>query len=192
MIKLTYQQVVDLKPCSVLKIPSFGTLRTMSAIQALDAGVSISDLLWVAAKLDRQDLCVQFALACAKRAVHLNTAPPVQRALDAAQAWLDNPNRGTANTAAAAFSAANAAAYTASAANAAANAAAYAAAYTANAASAYTAAAAASAANTAAYAANAAAYAAAAFSAASLLERGAAKERERVEQRRIFLSIFGT
>jgi len=138
----------------------------MSAKQALEAGVSIADLLWVAAKLGHRDLCVRFALACARRVEHLSANPRVKACNDATQAWLDDPCERTRKAAAnAAYDAANAA----NAPNAA-YAARYAARYAADAAD-------------AAYAAYAAAYAAADAAAA-------ARQRERDEQRRLFLEIF--
>jgi len=92
MLKLTRQQIVDLKPCSLSKIPDFGRFKSLSAKQALNLGVSIEDLLWVAEKIGRKDLCVQFALECAQRVVHYNSDLRVQAALDATQKWLDEPN----------------------------------------------------------------------------------------------------
>jgi hypothetical protein len=112
-IRLSYEQVKALRPCSLDKIPEFGTRKTMTAKQALKAGVSVDDLLWVASKVGRRDLCVRFALACAQRIAHLNTDPRVQKALDATQAWLNNPCLETANAAAYAANAAKAAAYAA-------------------------------------------------------------------------------
>jgi hypothetical protein len=85
MIKLTYDEVVALRPCSLSRIPRFGRRKTLSAKQALELDVSISDLLWVAGKLGLKKECVQFALLCAQRAQSNNTDPRVNAALVATQ-----------------------------------------------------------------------------------------------------------
>lgn len=90
-LRLSYQQVADLEPCSLNRIPAFDKRKTMTAAQALAAGVPIDDLLWVAGQLGLKEQCVRFALGCARRAEHLSTDPRVKAANDAAQAWLDNP-----------------------------------------------------------------------------------------------------
>jgi hypothetical protein len=93
------------------KIPSFGRRKYMTAAQALAAGVSIDDLLWVAGRMGLKEQCVRFALACARRVAYLNYDPCVQAALDATQAWLDSPAPETSEAAArAAWVAAEAAA----------------------------------------------------------------------------------
>ena len=96
MIKLTYDQVLKLQPCSRNKIPDFGRRKYLTAEQALDKGVSVDDLLWVAGKLGRKDLCVRFALECAQRVSHNNTDIRVSKALRAVQAWLDSPSKSAA------------------------------------------------------------------------------------------------
>ena len=90
-IRLTRAQVVALNPCSENHIPDFGRRKSMTASQALDAGTTIPNLLWVAGRLGRKDLCVRFALACAQRVAHLNPDARVQAALDATAAWLADP-----------------------------------------------------------------------------------------------------
>jgi len=187
MLKLTQQQVVDLKPCSLSKIPNFGRFKSLSAKQALNLGVSIEDLLWVAGRIGRKDLCVQFALECAQRVVHYNSDLRVQAALDATQKWLDKPNETNTRAAEAAGAAARAAeaaawaagaAWAAEAARAAAEAAwaagaAWAAAWAAG----------------AAWAAEAARAAAEAARAAAEAARAAAEAVEIEEQRKIFIRI---
>ena len=91
-IKLTRDQVVALGPCSEDRIPNFGRRKSMSAAQALEAGATIDDLLWVYGQLGRKDLCVKFALACAQRVAHLNPDPRVPAAIDAAAAWVADPS----------------------------------------------------------------------------------------------------
>jgi hypothetical protein len=186
--KLTPTKLLALNPCDADKrLALFGKHKSLTAIQALKAGFSISNILWVAGKLDRKDLCVRYALAVAKRVAHLNPDPRVQAALDATQAWLDNPSNAayTAYTAytAAADAAATDAAYTAYTAR---SAAAYAATYAADAAtyaarSAARSADAADAAYAATYAADAATYAA---------TYADARTTEEEEQRKLFLTIF--
>ena len=201
-IALTPAEVAALRPCSD-RSHLFGRRKKMNARQALEAGASIADLLWVADKLGRKDLCVRFALACAQRVAHMNPDPRVQAALDATARWLDDPTPENYAARAAARAAAGAAA------RAAAGAAAWAAAWAAAGAAAR--AAAGAAARAAAWAAaGAAAWAAAgdaagdaaraaAWDAAGDAVRAAARaaawaaagDAELDEQRRIFLEIFG-
>lgn len=180
-ITLSPTELRALRPCSD-RTHLFGGRSRMNAAQALSAGATIPDLLWVAAKLGRKDLVVRFALACAQRVAHHNSDPRVQAALDATQNWLNDPTEQARRSAGPAGSdayaagsdayAVGSAAYAADAVGSAAYAAgsgAYAAAY---------------AARSAAYAAYAARYAA--YAAGSDPDTAA----EQKEQRRIFLEIF--
>ena len=115
MITLSLSELKALGPCNMHNRRAwFGVTgrKRLDVVKALAAGATKDDILWVAVKLGRQDLCVRFALLCAQRVAYLNSDPSVQRALNAAQAWLDRPNKITANAAAkaAAYAAANAAA----------------------------------------------------------------------------------
>ena len=92
-ITLTREQLIALDPCDMdERLKLFGRRKSMNAAQALKAGASIEDLLWVAGKLGRKDLCVRFALACAQRVAHLNPDPRAQAALDATAAWIADPS----------------------------------------------------------------------------------------------------
>ena len=132
-IRLTREEALALRPCSTDKVPDFGRKKYFTAKEALAAGVSIPDLLWVAGRLGLKRQCVEFALGEAQSVAYLNPDPRVQAAIDAGQACLANPTPETAYAAAdaaanAARAAANAAADAApetayAAANAAANAA---------------------------------------------------------------------
>lgn len=91
--KLTKDELLAMDPCDrdeQLKL--FGRRKSMTARQALDAGASVPDLLWVAGRMGLKRQCVQFVLACAQRTAHLNTDPRVQAALDAASKWLADPS----------------------------------------------------------------------------------------------------
>ena len=92
-IRLTKAELTALDPCGLDdRLKLFGRRKSMDARQALEAGVSIDDLLWVAGSLGRKDLCVRYALACAQRVAHLNPDPRVQAALDATAAWIADPS----------------------------------------------------------------------------------------------------
>src|ERR1700676_768986 len=96
MITISLAELEALKPCSIKPgiRDRFGRSghERLDTRTALEAGASFGNILWVAAKLGRKDLCVRFALLCAQRVAYLNPDPGVQAALDAAQAWLDNPS----------------------------------------------------------------------------------------------------
>ena len=186
MIKLTYDQVLKLQPCSRNKIPDFGRRKYLTAEQALDKGVSVDDLLWVAGKLGRKDLCVRFALECAQRVSHNNTDIRVSKALRAVQAWLDSPSKSAAWSARSAAEAAEAAESAESAARYAARSAAW------------SARSAAESARSAAWSARSAAWSARSAAESAGFARSAtwsatwsaARSAEELEQRKIFIRIF--
>ena len=106
-LSVTRDELTAMQPCGLEeRLKLFGRRESLNTKQALAAGVSISDVLWVAGKLGHKRECVLFALRCAQRVAHLNTDPRVQAALDATQAWLDNPTDETAGVAGAAGAAA--------------------------------------------------------------------------------------
>ena len=186
-IKLTREQLTALDPCDLdVRLQLFGRRKSLTARQALDAGATVADLLWVLGKLGRKRECVLFALGCARAVAHLNTDPRVQGALDATQAWLDDPSEANRLAAAAAARAAARAADAAYAAADAARAAAYAAADAARTAAA---AAAADAAADARAAADAAAWAAVYAARTAAYAAADARAAADAAQRELFLQI---
>jgi hypothetical protein len=177
-IELTKERLIALKPCNLNeRLKLFDNASTITVSAALAAGVSVSDILWVAGAMGFGMKCAEFAIKCAESVMHKNSDPRVKVAIEAAKLCVKEPNVENRRAAyAAAYAAARAAygayaaaraAYAADAAARAAYAAADAAYAAANAAAdaaadaAYAAAdAAARAANAASAAANAAAYAA--------------------------------
>lgn len=97
-VTLTPAQLAALRPCADYS-HLFGDREQMDARQALEAGASVDDLLWVAGRLGMARECVRFALLCAERVAHMNPDPRVRAALDAAQAWLDDPSVATSDAA---------------------------------------------------------------------------------------------
>jgi hypothetical protein len=187
-IKLTREHLTALDPCDLdVRLQLFGRRKSLTARQALDAGATVADLLWVLGKLGRKRECVLFALGCARAVAHLNTDPRVQGALDATQAWLDDPSE--ANRLAAAAAAARAAARAADAAYAAADAARAAAYAAADAARTAAAAAAADAAADARAAADAAAWAAVYAARTAASAAADARAAADAAQRELFLQI---
>ena len=91
-LKLTREALIALDPCDVdQRLKLFGRRKSMNVAQAMKAGASVADILWVAERIGRKDLCIRFALACAQRVAYLNPDPRVQAALDATAAWMDDP-----------------------------------------------------------------------------------------------------
>lgn len=91
-LRVSRDELLAFGPCDPdRRVALFGRRKYLTASQALDAGATIEDVLWVAGRLGRKDLCVRFALLCAQKTAHLNDDPRVRAALDAAQAWIDNP-----------------------------------------------------------------------------------------------------
>ena len=183
-MKITVEKLEELGACSdgldafKSEFPNGAEFKDISERAINKGGDSLSYALWLAPRLMTKDNAVRFAIYAAREASHIFEAayPEEKRprkAIEAAEAWLENPSEETANAAARAASSARAAAYAAYAeayaayaeayaAYAAAYAeayAAYAAAYAEAYAAAYAAYAAASSARAAAYAAYAAAYA---------------------------------
>lgn len=103
-ISLSPAELAALKPCSD-RTALFAGRNRMTAREALDAGATVADLLWVAGKLGLKAECVAFAIACAERVARLNPDPRVRAALDAAKAWLDDPTEENRLAAAAAAAA---------------------------------------------------------------------------------------
>ncbi len=92
-ITLTLAQLRKLKPCDLEPHkPLFKGKRSVSVRKALEAGVSISDLLCVAGKLDLKPQIVTFAAKVAREIAHLNPDPRVKAAIEAAEAWVREPN----------------------------------------------------------------------------------------------------
>ncbi len=94
-------------PAEHLKL--FGRRKRLTVAQALEAGATVSDVLWVAGRMGHKAECVRFAIACAESVSHLNPDPHVQEAIDAAKAWIDSPTE--ENAKAASYAAARAASY---------------------------------------------------------------------------------
>lgn len=76
---LTYDELATLNPCD---------LERRAALFAGSKRLTTR----VAGKLGLKRQCVQFGLACVKRVAHLTPNPAIQAALDATQAWLDDPS----------------------------------------------------------------------------------------------------
>jgi hypothetical protein len=113
-ITLTLAQLRKLKPCHLERHkPLFEGKRSVSVRQALEAGVSVSNLFWVAGKLDLKPQIVTFAARVAREVAHLNPDPRVMAAIEAAEAWVLDPSEGNREAADAAAYVAYVAAYAA-------------------------------------------------------------------------------
>ena len=84
---ITKTQLLALRPCDPSSREQlFARRKTLSVKQAFAAGVSIRSVLWVLGRLRRTDICVEFALQCAERAVRFTKDPRPQACIDAADA----------------------------------------------------------------------------------------------------------
>jgi hypothetical protein len=91
-LTITKETLASFQPCDLDKrLAMFGRRKSLNVAQAVAAGATVDDILWVAGRMGRADLCVRFALLCAQKTAHLNSDPRVQAALDATAAWLANP-----------------------------------------------------------------------------------------------------
>jgi hypothetical protein len=100
-ITLTLAQLRKLKPCDLEPHkPLFEGKHSVSVREALEAGVSISDLLWVAGELDLKPQIVTFAAKVAREVAHLNPDPRVMAAIEAAEAWVREPSESNREAAA--------------------------------------------------------------------------------------------
>jgi hypothetical protein len=67
--KLSKEQLIAMRPCDLSdRLQLFGERNTLTVRQALRAGATISDLLWVAGQLGLGEKCALFAQRCADRA----------------------------------------------------------------------------------------------------------------------------
>lgn len=129
---ITVEELKALNPCALdERLKLFGRRKRLTVAQALKAGATVSDVLWVAGRMGHKAECVRFAVACAESVSHLNPDPRVRAAIDAAKAWIDSPTEENAKAASyaafdTAYAAPCAATYAARAATYAARAAAYA------------------------------------------------------------------
>ena len=90
---ITFDQLASWSPCDLDKHKLlFASSATLSVSQALDAGATVSNILWVAGKLELTMDCVIFAIRCAEKVVHSNSNPRVQKAIDAAKNYVKNPS----------------------------------------------------------------------------------------------------
>jgi len=109
-ITMTLTQLRELEPCHLEHHePLFEGKRSMTVRQALEAGVSIPDLLWVAGRLNLKSQIVAFVARVAREVAHLNSDPRVMAAIKAAEAWVREPSEGNREAAANAADAARAA-----------------------------------------------------------------------------------
>lgn len=93
MRSITKAQLIEMRPCGLAeRLARFGAKEEMTVAEALEAGFSVSDILWVAGALGLKAQCVEFAIRCAKRVAHLNADPRVAAAIEAAKAWLAEPS----------------------------------------------------------------------------------------------------
>ena len=100
-ITMTLARLRKLKPCQLERCePLFKGKRSVTVRQALEAGVSIPDLLWVAGRLNLKSQIVAFVARVAREVAHLNSDPRVMAAIKAAEAWVREPSEGNREAAA--------------------------------------------------------------------------------------------
>lgn len=93
-IRVSQAQLIKFDPCGLeWRLKLFGDKNTLTAQQAYEAGFPIEDLIWIAAKLNFARKLVKWGLWCLARVVITNgpVTPTTQAAINAAQAWLDDP-----------------------------------------------------------------------------------------------------
>jgi len=91
-ITLTPEQLAAMEPCGLTdRLAMFGRRKSMGVKQALAAGATVRDILWVAGRLGLKDKCVRFALLAAQRAVRPDSDPRVQACLDAVNSYVADP-----------------------------------------------------------------------------------------------------
>ena len=85
MITISKSQLQAWQPCDLpLRLAKFGSRDTLNVSQALEAGFTVSDILWVAGKLGLAAECVTFARRAADRAAAAGAAGAADRAARAA------------------------------------------------------------------------------------------------------------
>jgi hypothetical protein len=77
---LTRAALIDMKPCDLSeRLALFGDADSLTTEQALAAGATVDDILWIAGRLRLTDGIVEFAERCATRAKGYATAAAVAR-----------------------------------------------------------------------------------------------------------------
>ena len=78
--RITLTALLALRPCDPDRLaPLFGKRKSLTVAQALDAGATVPDVLWVLAHAGHLPTVVAFAEACAARVAH-HTAADAPRA----------------------------------------------------------------------------------------------------------------
>lgn len=71
-VTLEVGDLIDMQPCDLSKrLALFGERKRLTVRQALKAGASVSDILWVAGRLKLRDQIVEFAKRAAAEVAHL-------------------------------------------------------------------------------------------------------------------------
>lgn len=92
-LKITRDELLALNPCDGdARLALFGPRKSLTAAQALKAGVSIRDVLRAAEQKGRKDLCVRFALLAAQRIALFDKSGTAQPCLDAANTYAADPS----------------------------------------------------------------------------------------------------
>ena len=93
-VTITRDQLAAMKPCVLDKrLALFGKRKSLTVGQALKAGATVRDVLWVAGRLGLKAECAAFALACARRVETHATDPRVKACNDANATWQANPTQ---------------------------------------------------------------------------------------------------
>jgi hypothetical protein len=91
-IRLTRNQLIEFSPCDLEEhLAKFGKRKSLTARQALEAGFTVFDLLWVAGRLNLTLQCVAFAINCAEAVASFNPDPRGAAAIQAAKTCMANP-----------------------------------------------------------------------------------------------------
>jgi hypothetical protein len=97
MLRISKDELMSFNPCDPeSRVVLFERRKYLDVKIALNAGVSIHDILWVVGKLGRKDLCVKFALACAVRVEALDKTGAAKRCNEAVGKYVANPSPETA------------------------------------------------------------------------------------------------
>ena len=89
---ITKEELEALNPCDLdERLKLFGGRERLTVAHALEAGVTVSDVLWTAGRMGHKAECVRFAVACAESVAHLSHDPRVRAAIEAAKAWIASP-----------------------------------------------------------------------------------------------------
>lgn len=94
-MRISYDELIEMGACDPglerFVTQTNDTREPVEVTSLIGGENTVGDLLWLAGKRFPKARIVTFAIGCARAVEHFNDDPRVKAAIDAAQAWVDDP-----------------------------------------------------------------------------------------------------